>query len=47
MTLDFCDGLYFGLGFIAAKGFVELLKLWFLLLFVKRDKEYYDSRKLH
>jgi hypothetical protein len=38
MNLDFGDGLFFGLGFLFAKGFVELLKIAFVMIFYE-DKQ--------
>ena len=39
MNLDFADGLFFGLGFLFAKGFVELLKLAFVVMFCENTKD--------
>ncbi len=38
MSLGFADGLFFGLGFLFAKGFVELLKIAFVIIFCE-DKQ--------
>lgn len=37
MNLGFADGLFFGLGFLFAKGVVELFKLLFITIVCEKD----------